>query len=353
MSTKKVGIVVGSGTGEELAEIFKRILKKIAQIYGTSLQFIESDHIFNTYNSIRKLPLKDIQVKTKEDVKILSEFYNRCLNEGCEVIFRTAINAEALYYFRRKYMAIKLIEIFKPKYKILILRDETQGYYANDGWVYSSKKEELYFKAHYRKKNIEKILKFGKKLAEDKLEKNYKIWVTYKHHLFGNIFEKWVKEIEPEAYLFQPNSMIQNFFENYLKNPNENLLMIMGNEVGDISHEFFIYLLNLGQRKDTFSKSVYLSPHFFPLVEYATTHGSADELAGKNLIDPTAAIKIAADIAENFLRCKGIIHVVEKSIKNAKKLTQRKFTTSQFVESVEYFIVNYFSKNFMKKKGIP
>jgi isocitrate/isopropylmalate dehydrogenase len=234
-----------------------------------------------------------------------------------------------------------MVIMHKKKHRILIVRDETQGYYANDKWVYYSNKEKIHFEGCYEKENIARILKIAKREADSKLRSGYKMWVVYKYHLFGNVIEKWVKEIEPQALLFQPNSMIQNFYEEYLRKPGKDLLIIMGNEIGDILHEIFLYSLGLGKRTDSFNKTIFLSPKLKSLIEYQTVHGSADEIAGKNQVDPTATIRIAADIAENFLKCEGIILTVEKAIGNVRQnfLDLKQFDTLRFTEQVEDFIV--------------
>jgi len=338
---EKIGIIVGSGTGKELSVVFKRILSVICKIYNRSVEFLEVEHVFNTYFHLRELPLNEIRRRTKEDLKILSNFYTRCQSENCRVIFRTAINAETLYLFRRRYQAVKMVIMHKKNHRILIVRDETQGYYANDKWTYYPNKEKIHFEGCYEKENIARILKIAKKEADSKLRSGYKIWVVYKHHLFGNMIEKWVKKIEPQALLFQPNSMSQIFYEDYIKNPGEDLLIIMGNEIGDILHEIFLYSLNVGKRANSFNKTIFLSPKLHSLTEYQTVHGSADQIAGKNLVDPTATIRIAADIAEDFLKCEGIILTVEKAIENVKQNFPegKQFDTLKFTEQVQDFII--------------
>jgi isocitrate/isopropylmalate dehydrogenase len=346
----KIGIVIGSGTGKELVEVFKKILTVVSSICKRSIEFVESSHIFNTYFSLHKFPIEEIRRRNEEDLKILDDFYNKCYKEGCRIIFRTAINAEVLYLFRKKYMGIKVIEIQKNECRILIVRDQTQGYYANDKWNYCKNKQEIHFEGYYRKENIQKILEVARGEAKYKLRRDYEIWVVYKHHLFGNIIEKWIKEMEPKAILVQPNNMIQIFYETYLKKPDKDLLIIMGNEIGDIFHEIFIYSLGLGERRDFFSKTIFLSPQLSSLIEYQTLHGSADELAGKNMVDPTATIKICGDIAENFLNCSGVISIINKAIENAKKSYKMKeFNTSKFTEYVEDFILKHFSEDAQKR----
>jgi len=339
---EKIGIIVGGGTGQELSIIFKRLLLVICKIFNKTVEFLEIDHIFNTYFHLRELPLNEIRRKNQEDLKLLSEFYTRCKAENCKIIFRTAINAETLYLFRRQYQAIKMIILHKKKFRMLLLRDETEGYYANDKWFYQSNEEKIHFEGCYEKENIRKILNIAKKEAESALRDGYKIWFVHKYHLFGNVIEKWVKEIEPKVHLFQPNSMSQIFYEEYLRDPKQDLLIIMANEIGDILHEIFLYSLKLGERSDSFNKTIFLSPYLGDITEYQTVHGSADMVANKNEVDPTATIRIVADIAENFLKCDGIILTVEKAIKNAKKNSYKKkqFNTLKFTEQVENFILN-------------
>ena len=137
----------------------------------------------------------------------------------------------------------------------------------------------------------------------------------YKHHLFLNILERWAKDILPSIKIYQPNHATELIFEYIKKEKGKRLLIIMGNEVGDILHEVFIYMLNMGTRKTLSSREVCLHPELRNLEIYQTVHGSVDDLAGKDRVNPLATIRAAAAVVARIISNNNIFDVVEKAIK--------------------------------------
>lgn len=336
--TIKIGIVVGNGTGRELSEIFKKVILLVKPI-SQKIEFIECKHLFNTYASVKNLRGDEIKEIIKKELNILKSFYKDFYKKGGRVIFRTAINAETLYLLRKWGKCIKLFTIPFDNCKILFCRDQMQGFYANDDYLI--KKNKIQFYGSFSKTDLREVINFSIQEAEKTFGEDFEILVVYKHHLFSNTIENWIKDILPEwrlskVKIYQPNHMVKFLFE-LDRRKKKNILIIAGNEIGDICHELFLYQFTDEKRETSFSKNIYLKKEIRGLIEYQTVHGSADDIADKDIVNPIATLKIAGKIGEDVLKIKNFYILMEKVIKNHYDKIQKNmysFKTSEFVEQV-------------------
>ena len=314
----RVGIIKGSGTGSELAEVFKHTIGTICNYFSQKLEIVECQHIFSTYTQHRHDDPEMIETKVTTDVRILSDFYSDFCQSGGNVVFRTAINAETLYLFRQKAKAIQTALIPLGMKKMLLVRDEMQGYYSNSSW--KIEQETVHFSGQFSKKDFSQVICFARQHAVSVLRKPFHIWVVYKHHLFANFLETWVREECPRARFYQPNHATEELFR-YHRDTNdmEDILFIAGNEVGDILHEVFLYQFGVGTRTCLCSRNVFLHPDYATLTEYQTVHGSADEIADKGIVNPFATLRCVGEILEGFFSCENFRQMMEDVIGNAIK----------------------------------
>lgn len=333
MNSLKIGIIVGKGTGKELKEVFVNFVTQVGKYLGKKIELKVCDYEFNTYNSLIHFdPFKAKQICKKELI-ILKNFYQRFFKENGRIIFKTAINAETLYRLRKWGKCIKIIPIsIENNRKILILRDEMQGYYTNDRYYITNDK--IVFCGSFLKNNFRKLLILANSLASKYLGKTYETWFVYKHHLFSNIMEKWIIEFAPTVRLIQPNHMTQMLLDSD-KRINKNIAIIIGNEIGDILHEVLLYVWGIGKRETSYCKNIYLNKNVEGLIEYQTVHGSADELEGKDKVIPIATLKIAGEIFEEFCNVKGFYSLVERAIQKVySNILYSDIKTSIVVERV-------------------
>jgi len=339
MKTKiiKIGLVVGKGTGRELVDVLYDFSAFLSSSLPIKVQFELCQHEFYTYDSIKNYKYHEIETIVQDELQKLWDFYISFYKSGGRVIFRTAINAETLYLLRQKGFAIKVFEFELPRgSKILMMRDSAQGYYAN--YNYSVNENEINFAGIYSKQLFERIVNCANDLAKKNL-KDFDVWVIYKHHLFANIIENWVKELLPHAKVLQPNRATQYLLGN--NNIDKNLLIIGGNEVIDILQEVFVYVFRLGSRETTFSKNIYLHPSIFTLTEYQTLHGSADDIAGKGIVNPIATIRALGAILEEFGGIKSLRSRLDKAVK-------RTFRLKEMMKTIDY--LNAIKKELSSRK---
>ncbi len=316
---KKIGIIEGKGTGSELIDVFKTVIHSF-----TNIEYIELNEQINTYWSNKNLDGNIIKKQSLKDANKLADFLQRHKDELC-CVFRTAINAETLYYLRTRFDAIKLINIEKEN--IVIVRDESQGFYSIDNYDFDQGK--ISFASSLSLEKFQRIIKSSCALADKRFyREKYKIWVIYKYHLFSNIIDSWIKSINPNIEIFQPDTGIVNL-QSFLEQPAKtNLLVITSNEVGDVLYEFLLYMLHLGSKETSYTTNYYTKLSNIPI--YQTVHGSADDISGKDSINPTAVLKIA--IKTLFVHFG--INITEKGNIFFKKrpFVKNKDTTTDYLE---------------------
>lgn len=322
----KIGIIKGKGTGHELSVIFKSFIEKINEKLKLPIEFQEQSIEFETFWSLHNKNINYIQKKTNDNVIALNKVFDSYF-ENVDIIFRTGINAESLYILRQKYRAIKEFLIPLKKGNILMIRDQMQGFYANSSYQLSN--NELTFNGKFSKNNIKKLIHHSKNIADNIFNNNeYNIIAIYKYHLFGNVIEKWFSSIDSQIKLYQPDTGI-SLLLNELKQTNGNTVLIVSNEVGDILYEFLIEHFGLGNKNELFTKNIYFKNNK-KIIVYQTVHGSADDIAKQNKVNPIATIRIAAKILDSVQSKSNITELVENSI---KKLHEKKILTFDLKES--------------------
>jgi len=117
-------------------------------------------------------------------------------------------------------------------------------------------------------------------------------------------------------------------------------LVIAGSEYADIMEIIFLKAFGQGPQETSYAENVYLHPELHGLSEYQTVHGSADDLVGKNMVNPSATIRAAAAILERHGGCVGTEKAMDDTLRAL--LQQRAVTpdqggllsTSEFVDLV-------------------
>ena len=293
-------------------EVFKHALHRITNKLGKNVEVLDCEHEFRSYHRVSGSQLGDIQAVVEEDLAQLTEFYKDFYLSGGRAIFRTALNAETLYRFRALGKAVKTVYIPLAEKRILFVRDEMQGFYANDSCEVDS--ETIRFCGSFSRDNFETLARYSLAEAARTLRPQYNVWVVYKHHLFANVIENWARQVIPASEVYQPNHATQ-LLDEYLTTSNgPDLLLITGNEIGDILHEVLILQLALGTRSTLYSRNTYLNPELAGLVEYQTVHGSADNLAGRGLVNPLATLRAVAAFVEEHLGEDKFVATMDRAI---------------------------------------
>lgn len=344
----KIALISGSGTGKELVELFDYAVKFISKIYGKKVITEYCNHTFSTYYNSKKYKSNEITKLVETDLLKLQDFYRDFYRNGGKAVFRTAINAETLYRFRSIEKSVKSTIFPVGKNTLLLVRDQMQGFYCNENYITTD--NEINFEGKITKENLKDIIDYSIREAQKELGKSFDIWIVYKHHLFGNTLEKWCNEYLNNVYMYQPNHATDELYK-LTSNSNKKeraILLIAGNEFGDIIHEILLFSFCKSNRFISHSKNVYLNTEIYGLIEYQTVHGSADDLEGKNLVNPIATLKAVSHYLEEFLKINNFQDIMTKTI---NKAIDNNFVTPDMngnKKSKE--VVNYILNNIKKNK---
>ena len=184
------------------------------------------------------------------------------------------------------------------------------------------------------KESVSRTCEFSKALTERiisySITRTEELWganaidsvnLVYKFHLFDGVFsiwaEEWSKKFGLKINFVQPDTANRNLLAFGIRGRH---LMIAGNEWADIMHVMLLNMFGQGAQEARCTENVYLHPELHGLSEYQTVHGSADDLAGKGVVNPSATLRAAAAILERHAGCKGI----EEAMDGALLILQRR-----------------------------
>lgn len=316
-SVLRIGLAVGRGTGPELADIFEEVILQLAKPYAIQIELHRSSRIYHSYSSLLSVDDREgIYMETMRDAEHYEKFCKEEAGRGTRVIFRTAITAQPLYLVRQHLEAIKVEHFHQGPTSILFIRDQAQGFYTGSN-NYDHGKETVSRTCQFSKEVTGRIISYSLERARQANHAVDSVFMVYKHHLFEGIFDLWAAEWSKEHRVtiefIQPDTMNRNLLASIIKG---HQLMIAGNEYGDIMQVILLDMFNKGAQEINYAENVYLHPQLCGLSEYQTVHGSADDLVGKGILNPSAAIKAAAAILEHHGHCQGIEEAMDCTLQS-------------------------------------
>ncbi len=311
-----IGLAVGRGTGPELANVFERVLTTLARAASATIRIARSPRFYHSYFSLKAEAdeIGKISELTRQDADHYERFCRTQARLGTTAVFRTAINAQSLYLVRERLQAVKFDLIADQDSSLLLVRDEAQGFYTGEN--------------SHTPGLVARRMKFSKDVTEKviaaALERACRQWpgeqvdrvvMAYKFHLLDGVLGDWVTEIAArygvEIDLAQPDTVNRNLIE--LGLPSRSVV-IGSNEWADIMHVVLLDRLGSERQENRYTENVLLHPDVAGLTEYQTVHGSADDLAGLDIVNPVATIRAAAAIAERHAGCADAIRNTETAL---------------------------------------
>ncbi|MFF2353280.1 isocitrate/isopropylmalate family dehydrogenase [Kitasatospora sp. NPDC058115] len=313
-----VGLAVGRGTGVELAAVFERALHRIAAVCGSGagVEIVRSPRTYHSYVSLRQEVGDTARIRrlTEEDARHYERFCRERARLGTTAVFRTAVNAQSLYLVRQRLQAVKVEPITAGDASLLLVRDEAQGFYTGENrhspGVVTRTME-------FSREITRKVLDFAVRRARRQWPDGgpARVVMAYKYHLLDGALDDWVDEIARglgvEVRLFQPDTVNRNLIAH---GPGDRTVIVAGNEWADIMHVVLLDRFGGERQENRCTENVHLHPELAELVEYQTVHGSADDLTGKDTVNPVATLRAAAAIAERHAGVPGAVAAVEAAL---------------------------------------
>ncbi|GLW11275.1 3-isopropylmalate dehydrogenase [Microtetraspora sp. NBRC 13810] len=317
MEEPVIGLAVGQGTGPELAAVFERVLAGIADTYSVGIGVTRSEKVYHSYSSLKAAAgIERARELTREDAEHYAEFCRARAALGVPAVFRTAINAQSLYLVRQRLQAVKVDLIAAPDASLLLVRDQAQGFYTGEN---THAPGALIRTMAFSREITDKVVDYAVGRARRQWPDGGadQIVMAYKFHLLDGALDGWVADAAArhgvEIRLFQPDTVNRNLIEH---GPRPRTLIIAGNEWADIMHVMLLDRFGSERQENRCTENVYLHPDAAGLVEYQTVHGSADDLAGKDAVNPVATVRAAAAIAERHAGCAGAMGMVERGLRS-------------------------------------
>ncbi|WP_018654168.1 isocitrate/isopropylmalate family dehydrogenase [Actinomadura flavalba] len=310
-----IGLAVGRGTGPELAAVFERVLARITDVHATDVGVVRSDRIYHSYASLGTgAGIDRARDLTRDDADHYTDFCRTQAALGTTAVFRTAINAQSLYLVRQRLRAVKVDLIAGRDVSLLLVRDAAQGFYTGENIHVA---DALVRTMTFSREITAKVVAF----ALDRARRQWpdggadEIVMAYKFHLLDGALDGWAAECAARhgvrIRLCQPDTVNRDLVE---RGPAPRTLIIAGNEWADIMHVMLLDRFASERQESRSTENVYLHPDVAGLAEYQTVHGSADDLAGTNTVNPVATVRAAAMIAERHAGCAGAVRQVEQSL---------------------------------------
>lgn len=351
----RAGLAIGRGTGAELADVFTLVMNRLSDHYSVPIELYCSPRTYHSYFSLlgEYNDQKAISHETFQDVSHYETFCKEEASKGTRVIFRTAINAQSLYLVRQHLEAIKIEQFSQGPNSLLLIRDQAQGFYtgANEHDVAG---EKVSHTCEFRKEIFSRIISYSIMRARQ-------VWgdhgiesvsMVYKFHLFDGVFSAWAKDWSKEHGIriefVQPDTANRNLLAFGLRGRH---LMIAGNEWADIMHVILLNMFGQGAQEARCTENIYLHPDMHCLSEFQTVHGSADDLAVKGKVNPSATLRAAAAILERHGGCRGLEKVMDRALEVLQQRNQGTPDQGGNMSTME--VVNFILATIMEASSPP
>ncbi|MFE7135773.1 isocitrate/isopropylmalate family dehydrogenase [Streptomyces sp. NPDC057638] len=336
-----IGLAVGRGTGPELAAVFERVVALLTASLPGAARIARSPGLYHSYVSLsQERDVHRIRTLTARDAARYEAYCRELAARGATAVFRTAVNAQSLYLLRCRMRAVKVDLLTSGADSLLLVRDQAQGFYTGenthtDGEVSRT----LTFSREITTQVVEYALERARREWPD--GRVDRVMMAYKFHLLDGAFGSWVARLSDRlgirVEVFQPDTVNRNLLAHGL--PGRTVL-IAGNEWADIMHVVLLDRYGAGRPENRCTENVFLDPALRQLVEYQTVHGSADDLAGLDRVNPVATLRAAALVAERHAGCPGAVAAMEAALAEADGRGVRtpdlggRHSTSEVVDAV-------------------
>ena len=318
----KIGLAIGGGTGPELADVFELTMACFAEVHRATFEIVRGSHLYRTYFDVAGNTPWAAATAAALDARAYEEFLLEIAGKDVRAVFRTAFNAESIYMARECLRSVKVEQLPFAHGNFLLVRDQAQGFYAGRNNAAESFPDVIIRTCEFRRDITESVLDFALREATEAWgsEASMRVVLVYKFHLLDNRFMHWIEDFAQarsvRLELFQPDTMNRRLLRDEFCG---NVLVVGSNEWLDIAHAELLARYGGLVQDERCARNVYLDPRLEGLAEYQTVHGSADDIAGRGVVNPLAAMRSAAAIAERGGACLGAVARLEAAIASARR----------------------------------
>ena len=314
-----IGLAVGEGTGPELAAVFEEAVAALAPALGLTARVVRSPHLYRTFTALvaGSPTTREVEAICDTDARVYEDFLRELHAAGCRVVFRTAFNAQPLYELRERLTCVKIEVLPLAGGELMMVRDQAQGFYAGSN-LRDGDEDVVRRTCVLSRAVTHRILDFARAEATRRWGAIDHIVMAYKFHLLDQRFAAWVADYARahgvEVRVVQPDTMNRSLARGLLRG---RVLAIGANEWGDIMHADLMARAGLGAHDERCSRNVYLDPAIAGMEELQTVHGSADDLAGRDRVNPSATLRALARILEEHGGRPGVVERMDAALEAA------------------------------------
>lgn len=332
MKEYKIAVIPGDGIGPEVIREGIKALKQVAKLDG------EFRFVFTEFPWGCEYYLREGRMMAEDGIRQLQDF---------DAIYLGAVGApgvpdhislwDLLLNIRKSFdqyvnlRPVKLLEgapcplkdVRRGDIDMVFVRENSEGEYAGSGsWLYKGKSNEVVIQdSVFSRHGCERIIRYGYELARRQQKTLTSISkgnaLNYSMVFWDEIFREMGKQypdVKTHTYLVDAASMYM------VKDPGRFEIVVTSNLFGDILTDLGAAIAGgMG-----LAAGANLNPERkFPSM-FEPIHGSAPDIAGKEMANPLAAIWAAAQMLE-FLGHEGwsqrLLAVIEGILKEGKTLT--------------------------------
>ncbi|WP_016956677.1 isocitrate dehydrogenase [Catenovulum agarivorans] len=289
MTTQKITVIPGDGIGPSIIESAVQILQKL----DCGFEFDYADAGLVAYEKTGELlPQATLDLIKKNKVTLKGPLTTP-VGEGFTSINVTLRKKFALYANLRPVISFKGTRARYENIDIITIRENTQGMYSGLGQTLSDDGATAEAKSQITREGAEAIVTFAYELA--KKEGRKKVTAVHKANILkstSGLFLKVAREVGERYPEIESTEMIvDNTCMQLVMNPEQFDVIVTTNLFGDIISDLCAGLVGgLGMAPGAnIGKDCAI---------FEAVHGSAPDIAGKNLANPTSVILASVQMLE-------------------------------------------------------
>tara|TARA_Y100001968_G_scaffold11012_1_gene9235 strand:+ start:11802 stop:12884 length:1083 start_codon:yes stop_codon:yes gene_type:complete len=303
MKSYKITVLPGDGIGPEITAVTTKMLKLVSKKFGFELKFSEMPFGGSAIDKEGiPLPDKTLQECKNSDAVLLAAIGDPKYDELSRdkrpetglLNLRSSLdlfaNLRPVKILPSLTNASSLKEQFVSEVDLIVVRELTSGIYFGEpkGRIRTEKGERAFNTMAYTSEEIKRIAEIAFKLAE---QRNQKVCSVDKANVL-DVSQLWREETISVSKKFQEIKLTHQYVDNaamqLVRNPSQFDVILTSNLFGDILSDIAAMLTgSIGMLPSaSLTKN---GPGVFEPV-----HGSAPDIAGKNLANPIAMLLSAA-----------------------------------------------------------
>ena len=305
----RIGVIAGDGVGQEVTPAAQKVIRHVAQQEGFAVDFAEfpwgTDYYFEHG---RMMPADGIEQLRPMDALLLGAVGHPRVPDhvtlnGLLLPIRRAFDQYANVRPAKLYPGVSS-PLAKPSAReidMIVVRENTEGEYAQvGGFLYHEQPDEVAIQTSvFTRRGCERIIRYAFDLARQ-AGRRRKVASITKSNAQGYSMVLWDRAFQAVAAEFPDvateSLLVDAAAMNFVRRPESFDVVVGSNLFGDILSDLSAILAgSIG-----LAPSANLDPsRRFPSL-FEPVHGSAPDIAGKNIVNPLAAI-LSAGMLLNHL----------------------------------------------------